>query len=82
MEVTALNLIISGIGVAFTYALFAWGFWLGYQGIVTDHEAHVDFGHAYGAPGTFDPKYRPETAKTADTEEIEEVEEVDLLKAA
>jgi len=69
MEVSTLSLIVSGLGVAFTYALFAWGFWLGYRGITTDHEAHVDYGHAPGAPGTYDPRYQPKTS--TDTEEIE-----------
>ena len=57
-EVSLLNLIVSGTGLAFTYALFGWGFWLAYKAITTDHEAHVDYGHAPGTPGTYDPIYK------------------------
>jgi hypothetical protein len=64
MELSLLNLIVSAAGLAFTYALFGWGFWLGYKGITANHPAHVDFGHAPGAPGTYDPIYENQMRET------------------
>jgi hypothetical protein len=46
---------ISGLTfVLGTAALFIWGCWLGYRGLMADHEPWLSFGHAPGDPARFD----------------------------
>jgi hypothetical protein len=40
-----------------TGALFLWGLWMGYRGIMADHEAWLSFGHAPGAARSFDARH-------------------------
>lgn len=49
-----------------TTALFAWGLWLGLRGVLAEHKAWLSFGHAPGAPGTYDSRHaRPGGTRAA-----------------
>lgn len=70
-EVSTLNLVVSGLVVLGTYALFAWGVWLGYKGMTAYSPPFKEGGHAVGGPGTYDDRCRVGGAKGADVRRMQ-----------